>query len=138
MTDAGPVVPAATGAFLTVGIGASAGGLEAFKSFFAKMPEKTGMAFVLVQHLSPDHVSMLAPLLDKATRLDVIEAVDGVKVEPDLVYVIPRDATMTMVDGRNRLSQQVESDARATLGDLVFQTTVPRNVRVSEAPSLAR
>ena len=103
MTDRGTADPVGTGAFLTVGIGASAGGLEAFKSFFSGMPEKTGMAFVLVQHLSPDHVSMLAPLLDKATRLDVIEAVDGVKVEPDCVLVIPPDATMTIVGGHLKI-----------------------------------
>ena len=103
VTDRGTIDPVGTGAFLTVGIGASAGGLEAFKSFFSEMPEKTGMAFVLVQHLSPDHVSMLAPLLDKATRLDVIEAADGVKVEPDCVFVIPPDATMTIVGGRLRI-----------------------------------
>ena len=57
---------------LIVGIGASAGGLEAFKSFFANTPPNTGMAFVLVQHLSPDHKSMLAELLGKTTEMDVM------------------------------------------------------------------
>ena len=85
--------------FLTVGIGASAGGLEAFKSFFSQIPADTGMAFVLVQHLSPDHKSMLAELLGKTTAMDVIEAKDGNRVKPNCVFVIPPDATMTILDG---------------------------------------
>ena len=85
---------------LIVGIGASAGGLEAFTSFFANIAADTGMAFVLVQHLSPDHKSMLAELLGKATAMDVIEAVDGVTVKPNCVFVIPPDATMTIAGGR--------------------------------------
>ncbi len=85
--------------FLTVGIGASAGGIEAFKSFFGAMPADSGMAFVLVQHLSPDHKSMLAELVGKSTKMKVIEAVDGVPVEANCVFVIPPDATMTISDG---------------------------------------
>lgn len=85
--------------FLTVGIGASAGGLEAFKSFFGAMPADTGMAFVLVQHLSPDHKSMLAELVGKSTPMKVIEAVDGASVEANCVFVIPPDATMTIIGG---------------------------------------
>ena len=85
---------------LIIGIGASAGGLEAFKSFFASTPPNTGMAFVLVQHLSPDHKSMLSDLLGKTTEMDVIEAADGVVVKPNSVFVIPPDATMTIAGGR--------------------------------------
>lgn len=84
---------------LIVGIGASAGGLEAFKSFFSAMPTDTGMAFVLVQHLSPDHKSMLAELVGKSTSMDVIEAVDGAAVKPNCVFVIPPDSTMTISGG---------------------------------------
>ena len=84
---------------LVIGIGASAGGLEAFKSFFANTPSDSGMAFVLVQHLSPDHKSMLAELLGKTTAMDVIEAVDGVAVKENCVLVIPPDATMTIAGG---------------------------------------
>lgn len=85
---------------LIVGIGASAGGLDAFKRFFANMPSEAGMAFVLVQHLSPDHKSLLAELLGKVSSLDVIEAVDGVAVKANCVFVIPPDATMTIGGGR--------------------------------------
>ena len=88
------------GAPLIVGIGASAGGLDAFKSFFANTAADTGMGFVLVQHLSPDYKSMLAELLGKITTLDVIEAADGVVVKPNCVFVIPPDATMTIAGGR--------------------------------------
>ena len=85
---------------LVVGIGASAGGLDAFKSFFSNAAADTGMAFVLVQHLSPDHKSMLAELLGKVTAMGVIEATDGVAIKPNCVFVIPPDATMTIAGGR--------------------------------------
>jgi two-component system CheB/CheR fusion protein len=85
---------------LIVGIGASAGGLEAFKTFFEHMPPGSGMAFVLVQHLAPDRKSMLAELLGKTTAMTVAEAADGVEVLPDHVFVIPPDATLTIADGR--------------------------------------
>ena len=85
---------------LIVGIGASAGGLEAFRSFFSAMPANTGMAFVLVQHLSPDYKSMLADLLGKSTSMSVIEAIDGVTIKPNCVFVIPPDATMTIERGK--------------------------------------
>ena len=84
---------------MIVGIGASAGGLEAFRSFFASCPTDSGMAFVLVQHLAPDHKSMLADLLGKSTSMPVIEAVDGMHVKADSVFVIPPDATMTISNG---------------------------------------
>jgi two-component system, chemotaxis family, CheB/CheR fusion protein len=83
-------------AFLIVGIGASAGGLAAFKGFFAKMPADIGMAFILVQHLAPSHKSMLVELLRPHTPVPIIEAHDGVEVEKNHVYVIPPDATLTM------------------------------------------
>jgi two-component system CheB/CheR fusion protein len=88
---------------LIVGIGASAGGLDAFRSFLSAMPADTGMAFVLVQHLSPDHKSMLADLLRKSTAMSVIEATDGVVVKPNCVLVIPPDATMTIEGGRLKI-----------------------------------
>jgi two-component system CheB/CheR fusion protein len=85
---------------LIVGIGASAGGLEAFRAFFEYMPADSGMAFVLVQHLAPDHKSMLAEILAKTTAMTVTEAVDGAEVLPDHVFVIPPDATLSIANGR--------------------------------------
>ena len=85
---------------LIVGIGASAGGLEAFRTFFENTPPDSGMAFVLVQHLAPDRRSMLAEILGKSTAMTVAEAVDGAEVLPNHVFVIPPDATLTIANGR--------------------------------------
>src|SRR5688572_28068882 len=74
---------------LVVGLGASAGGLDAFKAFFSHMPPTSGMAFILVQHLSPDHKSMLVELVRTSTSMPVEEATDGARVQPDHVYVMP-------------------------------------------------
>jgi chemotaxis response regulator CheB len=74
---------------LIVGIGASAGGLAAFTSFLATMPANSGMAFILVQHLAPDHKSILSDLLGKATRMPVLEAEDGMPMGANHVFVIP-------------------------------------------------
>jgi len=82
-----------------VGIGASAGGLAAFKNFFAAMPVDTGMAFVLVQHLDPQHQSMLVELLRPQTTMPVREAKDGIAVVANAIYIIPRDATLTIKGG---------------------------------------
>ena len=84
---------------LVVGIGASAGGLDAFKAFFSHMPPASGMAFVVVQHLSPQHKSMLVDLVRTSTSMPVEEASDGALMQPDHVYVIPPDATLTIQDG---------------------------------------
>lgn len=90
---------------LIVGIGASAGGLEAFKSFFAHMPDDSGLAFVLVQHLAPDHASLLTELIGRSTAMTVSEAADGERVLPGHVYVIPPDATLTIADATLQVSR---------------------------------
>ena len=95
-----------------VGIGASAGGLEAFHELLHALPRDTGMAFVLVQHLDPDHESILARLLAKATSLPVNEVKDGVIVEPNHVYVIPPNATMAILHGVLHLMARDEPLAR--------------------------
>ncbi|WP_040771744.1 chemotaxis protein CheB, partial [Rhodopseudomonas sp. B29] len=81
---------------LVVGIGASAGGLAAFKSFFDKMPSDTGMAFVLVQHLDPDHKSLLVELLRPHSAMPVVEACDRMPLVPNQIHVIPPNATLTL------------------------------------------
>ncbi|MCW8279193.1 hypothetical protein IMF27_30055 [Pseudomonas sp. PCH199] len=83
---------------LVVGIGASAGGLQAFTTFFAQLPPDSGMAFVLVQHLSPDHESALPEILGRIAPIPVVVAQRGMRVEPNRVYVIPPDATLTIKD----------------------------------------
>jgi two-component system, chemotaxis family, CheB/CheR fusion protein len=89
---------------LVVGLGASAGGLDAFKSFFAAMPPRSGMAFVLVQHLDPHHKSLLVELLSNHTEMPVVQAEDGMAVAADHVFVIPPNAVMTVKGGILRVS----------------------------------
>src|SRR5260370_41717234 len=80
-----------------VGIGASAGGLEAFTRLLSQLPEQTGMAYVLVQHLDPAHQSLLPDLLARVTKMPVREATHGMAVEPDHIYVAPPAADLTLV-----------------------------------------
>lgn len=105
---------------LIVGIGASAGGLAAFKAFFSEMPAGTGMTFVLVQHLDPDHQSMLVELLAPYTRMPVAEAQDGLKMAVNHVYVIPPNATLTFEDGFLRVSKPAPARAYRRPIDSLF------------------
>ena len=91
--------------FPIVGIGASAGGLAAFEAFFSGMPADTdpGMAFVLVQHLAPDHKSLLTELVRRYTRMDVFEVVDGIEVKPNCTYIIPPNYDMAFLNGTLQL-----------------------------------
>ena len=90
---------------LVVGIGASAGGLAAFEAFFAAMPPDTepGMAFVLVQHLAPDHESLLAELIRRRTRMQVFQVEDGMRVQPNCAYIIPPGRDMALLNGALQL-----------------------------------
>lgn len=89
-----------------VGIGASAGGLEALERFFSQMPTSTGMAFVVVQHLSPDFRSLMDELLARRTKLPIALVEDGMAIEPDHVYLIPPKKEMIISDGRLLLSER--------------------------------
>ena len=94
--------------FYIVGLGASAGGLEAFTKFFDALAPDTGMAFVLIQHLDPTHKSMMVDLLSAHTSMPVQEAVDAVIVEPDHIYIIPPGSYLTVHDGALRLTKPHE------------------------------
>src|SRR2546423_7727830 len=83
-----------------VGLGASAGGLEALESFFDAMPSESGAAFVVIQHLSPAHKSMMAELLSRHTRMPVRPVEDGVTAEPDHVYLIAPKKCLTIFNGK--------------------------------------
>jgi two-component system CheB/CheR fusion protein len=96
-------------AFPVVGIGASAGGLEAFEEFFAKMPPDSGLAFVLVPHLDPSHASMMSDLLRRVTRMPVNEARDGMPVLVNHVYVIPPNKDLSIRDRVLRLESPLKS-----------------------------
>ena len=91
-------------AFPIVGLGASAGGLEAFEQFFRNVPPEIGMAFVLVPHLDPSHASILTEILQRSTAMPVVEARDQMKVAPDCVYVIPPNRDMAIFHGTLQLS----------------------------------
>jgi two-component system CheB/CheR fusion protein len=106
--------------FPVVGLGASAGGLEAFRAFFAKMPAAPGMAFVLVQHLDPTHKSVLGELLARFTDMPVTIIEDRMKVEPNRVFLIPPDATLTIVGGILRLEKPAPPRERRTPIDTFF------------------
>jgi two-component system CheB/CheR fusion protein len=90
--------------FNIVGIGASAGGLEAFEQFFRNVPPDCGMAFVLVSHLDPDHASLLTEILQRTTKMPVVEAQDQIKVAPNCVYVLPPNREMAIFHGALQLS----------------------------------
>ncbi|MGH9737362.1 MAG: chemotaxis protein CheB, partial [Candidatus Acidiferrales bacterium] len=93
-----------TDSFPIVAVGASAGGLEAFTQLLRSLPDDTGMAFVLIQHLDPKHHSALSELLAKQTGMTVAEAKNGAQVEPNHVYVIPPNANMGIAQLRLRLT----------------------------------
>lgn len=90
--------------FPIIGIGASAGGLEAFEQFFRNVPADIGMAFILVPHLDPSHASMLTEILQRNTKIPVREAQDLMIIEPDHVYVIPPNRDLAILHGTLQLS----------------------------------
>jgi len=93
--------------FPIVGVGASAGGLEAFKEFFSGLADNTepGMAFVLIQHLAPDRESSLKEIIQRCTEMEVLEVEDGMKVQRNNVYIIPPSFSMTISEGILQLNE---------------------------------
>lgn len=94
--------------FPVVGVGCSAGGLEALEAFLSNVPGKIGMAFVVIQHLDPSYVSSLPGLLQRATEMTVVEAGDGMPVKPDCVYVIPPNKDISILNGRLQLLEPAQ------------------------------
>ena len=107
---------------LIVGIGASAGGIDALKSFFSKVPADIGMAFVVVQHLDPDYDSVLAAIIASCTALPVHVAVDGAVVCPNQVHVIPPNAILTIKGGQLHLSCPAPPIARRVSVDTLLSS----------------
>ncbi|MEQ8515375.1 MAG: chemotaxis protein CheB [Chromatocurvus sp.] len=108
-----PTVPgnhtkAAAPATRIVGLGASAGGLAALESFLAAVPPRAGLAYVVVQHLDPTQKTLLAELLQRVTTMPVREAEQGMRIEPDAVFVIPPGTELRVVDDHLNLSQPDE------------------------------
>ena len=108
--------------FPVVGIGASAGGLRAFQAFFSALPPQPNMAFVLVQHLSPDHESQLAELVQSQTQLSVAQVEDHPVVQADHVYVIPPGKHLEIHDGELRLVDPDADRGRPSAVDRFFRT----------------
>lgn len=106
--------------FPIVGVAASAGGLQAFTQLLSHLPTDTGMAFVLIQHLSPDHESLLTEILARTTQLPVREVQDGVTVEPNQVYVIPPNTKMILSEGVLKLSPREKVSGKYMPGDTFF------------------
>ncbi len=108
--------------FPVVGIGASAGGLDAFKRLLKAIPENSGMAFILVQHLDPAHESILADLLQKVTRIPVQEISDNIQVVPDHIYIIPSNKLLKATDGVLQLSARLPKNYKNMPIDLFFSS----------------
>ncbi len=105
-----------------MGIGASAGGLEALELFFENMPADSGMAFVVIQHLDPDHKGILPELLQRATTMKVFQANDGLKVTQNRVFVIPPNKSMSLLNGSLHLFDPVESRGQRLPIDIFFRS----------------
>jgi two-component system CheB/CheR fusion protein len=105
-----------------VGIGASAGGVEALEQFFRAVPPDSGLAFVIVTHLPPDRDSMLSEILRRDTRMAVVNAQDGEKVEANHVYVMPPSAILTIRQGRLRLRHTGASERERAPIDVFFNS----------------
>jgi len=108
--------------FITVGLGASAGGISALKQFFAAMPADSGMAFVVILHLSPRHESNLPAILQSETKMPVTQITEAVKVEPNHVYVIPPNRNLAMTDGLIKLTQSERRSGPRVAIDMFFRT----------------
>lgn len=91
--------------FPVVGIGASAGGLAAFEAFFNGMPKDKApdMTFILIQHLAPDHKSMLTEIIERYTTMPVFQVEDGMRIKPNCIYVIPPNKNMALLNGTLQL-----------------------------------
>ncbi len=105
-----------------VGIGASAGGLEALETLFDSMPSETGMAFVVVQHLSPDFKSLMDELLSRHTKISIHRVTDGMKVEPNAIYLIPPKKEMIISGGRLLLTDKDPSRSFTLPIDVFFRS----------------
>jgi two-component system CheB/CheR fusion protein len=108
--------------FSIVGLGASAGGLETLKTFFSAMPPDSGMAFVIIQHLSPSHKSIMASLMEKQTSMAVAQIEDGTRVRPNHVYLNPPGMDVAIFNGRLHLLEPVKTSAVNMPVDFFFRS----------------
>lgn len=112
----------ATLQFPVVGIGASAGGLDAFKKFVKSIPETSGMAYIFVQHLAPSHQSVLPELLQRVTPIPIHEITDKIRLEPDNIYIIPANKLLIANDSVLELSPRPPKEQRCMPVDIFFSS----------------
>lgn len=124
-----PQMPSGNPSFPIVGIGASAGGLEAFTELLRFLPVDTGMAYVFVQHLTPTHESLLTDLLARATQMPVSEVRESMVVEADHVYVIPPNMDMTLQQGVLTLLPRTETRGQHLSIDTFFRSLAESSQR---------
>ncbi len=105
-----------------VGLGGSAGSIGPLREFFSRMPPDSGMGFVVVLHLSPEHESTLASLLSNVTRMSVIQVKAAVKIEPNCVYVIPPGKQLSMEDGHLHVLDLQQDRGKRVVLDLLLRT----------------
>ena len=105
-----------------VGLGASAGGLAVLEQFLAHVPPSSGLAYVVVQHLDPTQKAMLVELLQRSTAMPVLEATDTMRLEPDVVYVIPPNKDLTVAGGLLHLEEPVQPRGMRLPIDLFFSS----------------
>src|SRR3954468_10247338 len=122
MSESRPTSPTAPSPSYVVGIGASAGGLDPLERFFEEVPRDAGMAYVVVQHLSPDFKSLMDELLARHTQLPILLVQDGMPVEPDHVYLIPPKKEMIISGGRLLLSERDRQQELALPIDVFFRS----------------
>ena len=115
------------GCFYVVGLGASAGGLEALRDFFAAVPAESGAAFVVIQHLAPAHRSQMVELLATHTTVPVSQIEDGVMIQPDHIYVIPPGKWVKIF--RGRLFLQRPGKTRSRFADRLLLPLASRRSR---------
>jgi PAS domain S-box-containing protein len=108
--------------FIVVGIGASAGGIQALKIFFEHVPAGSGIAYVVILHLSPTHDSKLAEVIRISAKIPVQQVVEKVKIAPDHIYVIPPNQHLTMEDGHINVSPNMQLEDRRAPIDIFFRT----------------
>ena len=105
-----------------VGIGASAGGLKVIQQLMTELPNDSGLSFVIVMHLSPEHESNLAAILQRTTAMPIIQVTEEITVRANHVYVIPPSRHLALEDGRLVLSEPQQKPGRRVVIDLFFRT----------------
>ncbi|HSW53521.1 MAG TPA: chemotaxis protein CheB [Ignavibacteriaceae bacterium] len=115
-------ISSADNSFYVVGIGSSAGGLDALEKFFGEMTDNSGMAFIVVSHLDPNHVSIMPELIQKSTRMKIFQAQDGMRVEPNKVYVAPANRDLAILLGTIQLIEPPEAHGFRLPIDFFFKS----------------